>query len=244
MKQRIAKKLETELKSRQPNRKGIKKDQKSRAIRILHLIRSAVHSTTALGMIRESSNSNPFKILVSTILSQRTRDSVTEKVSNRLFEKYEDVASFANADPDQLAVDIRPVSFFRQKTKNIIETSRQLIERHQSEVPRTYEELTELPGVGRKTAGCVLVYGFGEPAIPVDVHVHRVANRIGLAKTKTPEETEEALTKLYDRKYWIDINELFVAFGQTVCLPIRPRCKICPVKVTCKYYRENVRGKL
>ncbi len=208
------------------------------------LMRAAVHSTTALGMIREISDADPFRILVSTILSARTRDSVTEKVSNRLFEKYSDASSFAGADPDELASEIRPVSFYHQKAKNIIQASRQLVERYRGAVPRKYSQLLELPGVGRKTAGCVLVYGFGEPAIPVDVHVHRVSNRIGLVRTKTPDETEEALEKLYDRKYWVDINELFVSFGQTVCLPVRPRCQTCPVRPLCKYYRENVRGKL
>jgi len=211
------------------------------AKRILHLIRSAVHSTTALGSIRATSNSNPFQILVSTILSQRTRDSVTEKVSNQLFKKYADVSSFATADPLALASDIRSVSFYNQKTLNIIESSKLLILKHKGKVPRTYSELLELPGVGRKTAGCVLVYGFGDPAIPVDTHVHRISNRIGLVRTRTPDETEEALERLYDKKYWIDINELFVSFGQTVCLPIRPRCSICPVKNMCAYYKEKVR---
>jgi endonuclease III len=212
-------------------------------VKILDHVRSAVHSTTALGMIRDETNSDPFKVLISTILSARTRDSVTERVSESLFEKYSDPTSLAKADPEKLASDIKPVSFYRQKTKSIIATAKLLIERYQGKVPRNYSELLELPGVGRKTANCVLVYGFGEPAIPVDVHVHRVSNRIGLVETKTPEETEEVLSRLYDRKYWLDINELFVSFGQTVCLPIRPRCKICPVKTMCKYYKNNVRGK-
>jgi endonuclease III len=219
------------------------KRKKSRALKILKLIRSAVHSTTALGAIREASPSDPFRILISTILSQRTRDSVTEKVSKRLFQKYTDASSFAKADPVELASDIKPVSFYSQKASNIIETSSRLVERYAGYVPRNYPELLELPGVGRKTAGCVLVYGFGEPAIPVDVHVHRVSNRIGLVQTKTPEETELALEKLYPRKYWIDINELFVSFGQTVCLPIRPRCESCDVKKFCQYYRTTVREK-
>jgi endonuclease III len=215
--------------------------EKARAKRILDLIQSAVHSTTALGTIRETSHSDPFRILVSTILSARTRDSVTEKVSNRLFEKYSGPESFATSNSDELALDIKPVSFYHQKAKSIIGASQKLIVRHGGKVPQTYAELLELPGVGRKTAGCVLVYGFGAPAIPVDVHVHRVSNRIGLVQTHTPEETEETLEKLYDKKYWIDINELFVSFGQTVCLPIRPRCKICPVRGLCKYYKEKVR---
>lgn len=213
------------------------------AVKALHLIRSAVHSTTALGIIREDTHSDPFKILISTILSARTRDSVTEKVSARLFTKYSDVNSFANADPSKLALDIRPVSFYQQKAKSIVETSKLLLERYHGSVPNNYEELMELPGVGRKTAGCVLVYGFGKPAIPVDTHVHRISNRIGLVDTGTPEETEAELTKIFDKRFWIDINELFVSFGKTVCLPVNPRCSTCPVKVVCRYYKQNLKGK-
>lgn len=218
--------------------------RRKRARKILDLIRSAVHSTTALGTIRDTSNSDPFKVLISTILSARTRDSVTEKVSNRLFKKYTSVNSFAKANYEDLASDIRPVSFYHQKAKNIIETSNVLVDCYGGKVPQNYSELMELPGVGRKTAGCVIVYGFGQPAIPVDVHVYRVSNRIGLVETSDPEETEIKLEELYNRKYWIDINELFVSFGQTVCLPIRPRCGICPVKKMCRYYRKNVQRKL
>jgi len=108
-------------------------------------------------------------------------------------------------------------------------------------VPETVEELISLPGVGRKTANCVLVYGFGKPAIPVDTHVHRIANRLGLAKTKRPEETEAALAKAVDRKYWLTVNELFVKFGQTICRPVGPRCELCLLTRHCRYYRTVVR---
>ena len=212
-----------------------------KAGRVLKLISSAVHTTTALGEIREVSNSDPFRILISTILSARTRDPVTEKASARLFAKYADARSLAKADSNQVADLIKPVSFYNQKSKNIVETSKQIVEKFQGEVPQSYSELMELPGVGRKTAGCVLVYGFGEPAIPVDVHVHRISNRIGLVHTNAPEETEAELRSLYDRKYWLDVNELFVSFGQTICRPVGPKCEICPVKRLCKYYREKVR---
>jgi endonuclease III len=227
------------------NPKGLSKEEKlrkARAKKILLLIRSAVHSTTALGTIRQTSHSDPFRILISTILSQRTRDSVTERVSAQLFEKYHDPISFAGADLSELAAAIRPVSFYNQKAVNIVETSKQLLSAHGGEVPKNYSQLLQLPGVGRKTAGCVLVYGFAEPAIPVDTHVHRVSNRIGLVHTKNPDDTEAALERLYDKKYWIDINELFVSFGQTVCLPVTPKCSVCPVKKLCSYYRSKSRG--
>jgi len=215
--------------------------RKLKSKQILELIRSAVHSTTALEEIKEVSNSDPFKILISTILSARTRDPVTEKASARLFAKFAAARSLAEADPEQVANIIKPVSFYNQKSKNIVETSKQIVERFHGKVPRSYSELMELPGVGRKTAGCVLVYGYGEPAIPVDTHVHRIPNRIGLVQTNTPEETEAELLSLYDRKYWLDVNELFVSFGQTICRPVGPKCQICPVKRICKYYKENVR---
>jgi endonuclease III len=228
-----------------PIRTGKKLDSsKERANRILELVRSAVHSTTALGMIRDETNSDPFKVLVSTILSARTRDVVTEKVSEELFKKYRDVKDFARTEPSELAEDIKSILYANQKAKNIVGASRKILELYKGKVPNNYDELLELPGVGRKTAGCVLVYGFGEPAIPVDVHVDRVSNRIGLVKTESPEETELELTKLYERKYWVDINELFVEFGKTVCLPVGPKCQICPVKRLCKYYRLNSTGKV
>ena len=217
--------------------------RKLKARRVLELIRSAVHGTTALGEIREASNSNPFRILISTILSARTRDPVTEKASERLFARYADARSLARADGEEVANIIKPVSFYNQKSKNIVETSKQIVQRFQGKVPRSYSELMELPGVGRKTAGCVMVYGFGDPAIPVDTHVHRIPNRIGLVHTNTPGETEKELLSLYNRKYWLDVNELFVSFGQTVCRPVGPKCEICPLRRMCKYYRENVRGK-
>lgn len=234
--------LESKVRTVQTSEKKLK-SKRVRAIRILDLIQSAVHGTTALGMVRNETNSDPFKILVSTILSARTRDVVTEKVSEELFKKYISVQDFAKAEPSQLAKDIKSILYANQKAKHIVAASRQILEKYAGKVPDNYEELTELPGVGRKTAGCVLVYGFNKPAIPVDVHVHRVSNRIGLVETDDPEETEVELTRLYDRKYWVDINELFVSFGKEVCLSINPKCGNCPVKRLCNYYRVNF-GKL
>ena len=212
---------------------------KKQAMEVLRLIRQAVHSTTALGSIRDKEGSDPFKILVSTILSARTRDPVTENASERLFYKYPDAKALSLADPEDVERIIKPVSFYRDKARRIIETAKQIQDKFGGSVPDSYEQLMELPGVGRKTAGCVLVYGFSKPAIPVDVHVHRISNRIGLVRTNSPEETEMALLELYDRKYWIDVNELFVSFGQNVCKPIRPRCEVCPVSKLCNYYRVN-----
>jgi endonuclease III len=200
------------------------------------LIGKSVRGKTALGEI-SSETSDPFRVLVSTILSARTRDPVTEEASTRLFSKYSDAASLSKAPIPEVVELIKPVCFYNHKAPNIVESSQMLIEKFGGKVPRDYESLLELPGVGRKTANCVLVYGFSEPAIPVDTHVHRIANRIGLVKTKTPEETEEALSKLYPKKYWLDVNELFVSFGQSTCRPIGPRCEICPVNGMCNYFK-------
>lgn len=211
---------------------------KEEALRVLMLVRDTIRPKTALGMIRGWKDSSPFTILISTILSARTRDPVTEAASRRLFSKFPTIMELSNARHRSVAKLIRPVAFYNQKAKSIINTSKLLLKKFDGKVPTDYEELLQLPGVGRKTANCVLVYGFGLPAIPVDVHVHRISNRIGLARTKTPEETEKALSKLYRKKYWIDLNELLVSFGQTVCKPIGPKCSICSVKGLCNYFKE------
>jgi endonuclease III len=212
---------------------------RNKADRVLKLVRDSVHSTTTLGRIREKEGSDPFTILISTILSARTRDPVTDLASERLFQSYPDMKSLALADPKRVATLIKPVSFYNQKAKHIIDASNQIIREFGGRVPETYDELLKLPGVGRKTAGCVLVYGFGKPAIPVDIHVHRISNRIGLVNTVTPEETEVELLKMYEKKYWVDVNELFVSFGQSICKPVGPLCEVCSVRKLCRYYRKN-----
>lgn len=180
-------------------------------------------------------------MLISTILSARTRDPVTEEASARLFAKFPDARKLSRAGPRTVAKLIRPVSFYKVKAGRVIEVSRIIEEKFQNKVPSDLDELLSLPGVGRKTANCVLVYAFHTPAIPVDVHVHRISNRIGLVETKTPEETEKALEHLYSRNDWLDVNELFVRFGQTVCKPMVPRCGICSVRPLCDYYRYEVK---
>ncbi|MHB8567720.1 MAG: endonuclease III domain-containing protein [Nitrososphaerales archaeon] len=211
----------------------------SKPLRVLKLIKGMVSSTTALSNVSSKSPSlseTPFRILVSTILSSRTRDAVTEAASARLFAKYPDSRSLSSAKRRDILRLIKPVSFYRVKSARLIEVSRIIEEKYNGRVPMKMDQLLELPGVGRKTANCVLVYGFNSPAIPVDVHVHRVSNRIGLVSTKLPEDTEMQLSDLYPKKYWLDINELFVAFGQTICKPIIPRCNICAVRPLCDYY--------
>lgn len=200
-------------------------------------MRQVVSYKTALSNIRDKAE-DPFRILVSTILSARTRDPVTEKVSDLLFNEYPDAASLARARYASVAKIIRPVNYYKGKTRKIIAASKEIVSKFNGVVPNSYDQLLELPGVGRKTAGCVLVYGFKLPAIPVDVHVHRISNRIGIVKTKDPEDTEKELLDLYGKRDWIAVNELFVTFGQTVCLPRNPKCSSCPLRKICDYYKE------
>ena len=166
-------------------------------------------------------------MLISTILSQRTRDQNTHVASENLFAVYDTPEKLANADPDEVERLIKPAGFYIQKTKKIMETARILVEKHDSQVPEDIDELLDLPGVGRKTANCVLVYGFERPAIAVDTHVHRISNLMGLVRSQVPDETEIALEKILPKEYWIDINRLLVRHGQEMCKPINPQCGKC-----------------
>jgi len=195
---------------------------------------------TALAELREAEESDPFKVLIGTVLSHRTRDESTSKATERLFEVYHTPEELANADVRKVRELIRSVGFYNVKSRNVIKVAKQIVQEFGGKVPDDMESLLTLHAVGRKTANCVLVYGFNQPAIPVDTHVHRIANRLGLVKTKTPEETEEELTKTVPKKYWLELNELFVRFGQTTCKPIGPKCEICLLRPDCEYYRTVV----
>lgn len=144
----------------------------------------------------------------------------------------------ASATPEELEPLIRQAGFYRVKARRIIEVSQMLLDEFGGVVPEKMKELLLLPGVGRKTANCVLVYAFEKPAIPVDVHVHRISNRLGLVSTKNPEETEVELEKIVPRKYWIELNDLMVQFGQTICRPVNPLHEACPLADICLYYQE------
>jgi endonuclease-3 len=195
--------------------------------------------STALAKIA-SKTEDPFQVLISTILSQRTRDEMTEMASAQLFARYGTPAAIAAAPQADLVRLIRPVGFYNQKAVQIRKVSQALLDHHAGAVPRTYEELLELPQVGPKTANCVLVYGYGEPRIPVDTHVHRVSNRLGLVATKTPEATEPALMRIVPKEWWLHVNELFIRFGKDLCKPIGPRCPACSFTSFCRHYRTVV----
>jgi len=197
------------------------------------------HVRTALKEVVRAERRDPFNVLIATILSQRTRDENTSRAAEQLFAKFPTANALAEAPLRMVERLIRPAGFYHIKAKKIKEVAKAIVERHRGNVPRDLESLLELPLVGRKTANCVLVYGFGEPAIPVDTHVHRISNRLGIAESKTPKQTEDQLSQYFERKYWIEVNELMVRFGKTICKPIGPKCYVCTLRNYCKWYEEN-----
>ena len=186
-----------------------------------------------------NAETGPFSILIGTILSARTKDETTTKAVKALFLKYKNPKDLANAKIKDVEKIIRSIGFFHVKSKRIIEVSKIIHKKYKDKVPEDLDTLVQLPGVGRKTANCVLVYAFEKPAIPVDIHVHRISNRLGLVDTKNPEDTEQELMKKIDKKYWIDINDTFVMYGQNICKPISPMCDVCKITKSCKYYKTK-----
>lgn len=176
---------------------------------------------------------DPFLILVSCLLSLRSKDSMTLPICLELFKTYRTPRDFIAASVQDLERIIFKIGFYHKKAAILKQVSGVLIDRFQGQVPSTQEELLSLPGVGIKTANLVLGVGFGIPAICVDIHVHRIANRLGWVVTKTPEETERQLTVLVPQKYWLELNRRLVMWGQNICVPISPFCSRCPVSSVC-----------
>ena len=175
----------------------------------------------------------PFQALISTVMSQRTRGDVTCSAARRLFKRFPTPEEMMKADVSEIEFLIKEVGFYRVKAGRIKEISRILIEKYDGKVPDTMEALLELPGVGRKTANCVLADAFLKDALAVDTHVHRISNRLGLIVTRTPEETETELKKIFPQKYWRHINLLLVKLGQNICSPTSPRCEFCTLRDMC-----------
>ena len=176
---------------------------------------------------------SPFRILVSTVISARTKDEVTGAASERLFGRASGPAEMARLRESEIAKLIYPAGFYRTKAKAIRALSRKLVGEYGGEVPRTIDELVKLPGVGRKTANLVVTLAFGGPGICVDTHVHRIVNRLGAVSTRNPKETEFALRAVLPKEYWLEINDMLVTYGKTVCTPVSPRCSICLLDGIC-----------
>lgn len=176
---------------------------------------------------------DPFKVLISCILSLRTRDQTTAEASARLFGLADTPEKISRLSVAEIEEAIYPVGFYRVKALQILEISRQLCELYAGQVPDELDTLLRFKGVGRKTANLVLTLGFGKPGICVDIHVHRICNRWGYLSTRTPEQTETALRKKLPPEYWIIINDLLVTFGQNQCTPVSPRCSSCPLYQLC-----------
>ena len=188
----------------------------------------------AIEKISESSREDPFQVLIGTLLSARTQDATTAGASARLFKVARTPRTLAKLTAARIAGLIYPVSFYRNKARHVGATSRLLLERFGGRVPGTMNELLTLPGVGRKTANLVLILAFASrDNICVDTHVHRISNRLGWVRTRTPDETEQALYRVADRRWWADINLYLVTWGQNVCRPIRPRCGACVISRWC-----------
>ena len=195
---------------------------------------------TALAQLQDAEGGDPFKILIGTILSHRTKDENTTSATENLFSVYKTPYELAGADLETVRGLVRPSGFYNMKAKNVIKASKQLVTDFGGKVPDNEVDLLKIHAVGRKTANCVLVYAFNKPAIPVDTHVHRISNRLGLADTVKPEDTEAVLVRKVPKRYWLDLNDLFVRFGQTTCKPIGPKCGSCTLKGGCRYYQEVV----
>ncbi len=193
---------------------------------------------TALQELHDA-ETGPFSILIGTILSARTKDETTTKIVKALFSTYKTPRELANAKVKDVEKIIRSIGFYHVKSKRIIEVAKIIDKKYKGKVPDDLDTLVKLPGVGRKTANCVLVYAYEKPAIPVDIHVHRISNRLGLVNTKNPEETEQELMKKIQKKYWLEINDTFVMYGQNICKPISPMCNVCKIKKSCKYYKSK-----
>lgn len=179
-------------------------------------------------------DNNPYRILVSTILSLRTKDKVTIERSKALFEKAKNVYELYAMDSTELAETIKPSAFYKRKAENLKEIAKIIIDKYDGKIPSTMEDLLSLPVVGMKTASLTLNLGFNELAICVDCHVHQILNRIGIISTKNPDDTEKELRKILPKKYWIPLNEVLVSYGQGICKSVSPLCSECPYERKCK----------
>ncbi len=200
---------------------------------------SILEHSHQLTMLEQLASYSVFQQLVATLLSSRTKDTTTIPLVKKLFMKYRAPQDFISARISVLEKELYGIGFYRVKARNIQMLSRIIIDKFQNKVPNTLEELTSLPGVGRKTANCMLNYAFHKPAVAADTHVHRLSNRMGWVNTNTPEETEQKLMKVLPQELWSKVNELLVDHGQRVCFPRKPNCEGCEIREYCRYGRNN-----
>jgi endonuclease-3 len=202
---------------------------------VIPILREAIQDWTP-ALVDDKGQKNewdPYQILIATILSLRTKDTVTAEVAPRLFELADNPRDMVTYSPTEIQEVIYPVGFYRNKAQNIIDISQKLLDEYDGTVPDELDTLLDFPGVGRKTANLVITAGFNKPGICVDIHVHRISNRWGYVDTKTPEKTEFALREKLPQEYWIEYNGLLVSLGQNVCTPTSPWCSKCPVSDYC-----------
>jgi endonuclease-3 len=199
----------------------------------VQLLREEVAMLREPAVTKVSRQRDPFKVLISCVISLRTKDEVTDAASTRLFENADTAERMADLAESRIEKLIYPAGFYRVKARNIREISRRILGEYRGKVPDTIDELLTLPGVGRKTANLVVSLGYGKPGICVDTHVHRISNRLGYVSTRTPRETEFALREKLPGEYWLDFNDLLVTFGQHICTPISPHCSSCRLETLC-----------
>jgi endonuclease-3 len=209
-------------------------DTMDNVLKAIELIKNQVREFVVPAVTQVSWRRDPYRVLVSCILSLRTKDETTSAASWRLFKIADTPRKIVKILLGRLEKIIYPVGFYRVKAQVILEASRRIIEQFNVQVPNTLDELLTIKGVGRKTANLVLGLGFGIPAICVDTHVHRISNRLGWVKTKDPYQTEEDLEKIIPKREWIDLNTNLVTFGQNICVPVSPHCSRCYTKKFCK----------
>ncbi|MDD5133097.1 MAG: endonuclease III [Candidatus Nanoarchaeia archaeon] len=183
---------------------------------------------------RTSKTESPFKVLITCLLSLRTQDKNTEIASSRLFEHIKTPQDIVKINIKKLEKLIYSSGHYKKKSRVLKSVSKELIERFNSKVPSNKEDLLSIKGIGPKTANIVLSFAYGQEVLPIDVHCHRIPNRLGWVKTKTPEQTELELMKILPRKYWMEFNTTIILFGKSICVPISPKCSICPVRKYCK----------
>lgn len=211
------------------------KDMVEKVLRVLH----SLYDKNKKSEVRE-----PFHVLVSTVLSHRTKDETTDAATERVLSRCDTPEKLVRVPLSEIEDLIRPVGFYRVKAKRLKQISSILLEKFGGRVPDRIEELLSLPGVGRKTANCVLVFAYNKPALPVDTHVHRISNRLGLVNTRDPYKTEFELTGIIPMDEMGFFNSFMVKFGKEICKPIRPRCDECHLTDICDYYKTNIKRKL